>query len=883
MTTIALAPPLQRVIDALKTKGCKPRNVGPHQYSARCPAHEDDNPSLSISLGDNGGAVLHCHGSCAPEEIVAALGLTLADLFADAPRTPTGTNGRAAHAPRVRPERTDVERPRVVFATAADAVAARDRHMARHEGRPPHHRVWKYLDSTGKHVASVIRWNAHGALGKAIRPVAFTGRGWQLCSLPRLRPLYALPELLTQRDSPVWIVEGEPAADAARGVGLLATTAMGGAEAANAADWSPLAGRQVVISPDNDDAGERYVEGALRNLAKLSPRPTVCVVRLPDLPPKGDFADYVAARTSTSPEQIRADVEALADAADKIDLDTPADEPSETSPEHPAEQSTPDDDDSDQDQRPRVVLGTDEATVVDEMVTVLRCDPNLFQRDGRLVSVTHADATHDAVQRDEGSPTIRELCIAAMRDRITRYIRVVRCNSNGKEVSAHVPQWAPAAMLARGEWPGIRRLVGISTTPIVRLDGNVMQTPGYDPASGLLYVASDTFPEIPAGVGIDDASEAMKKLETLVEDFPFATPANQVAFVAALLSVLGRGLYGGCAPLFLFDANVAGSGKTRLVQLIARIALGRSAATLGYSQHEEEMGKRVTSVVMAGDPLVLLDNVTGTLGDGQLDRMLTSERWGDRILHSNIRVDLPMRTVWCVTANNAALRPDTIRRSLHVRLQSTLEHPETRNDFKHPDILGWAGEHRGALVAAGLTILSAYQRFRHHGGTPAALPAMGSYEPWSDTIRQAVFWVSGIDPYETRLGLLEAADVSGNALSRLVVAWEAYERESGIRGFEAADLLRRLFEPPTFCMGNAVSDATTTELRDALNNFAGGTRPLDGRRLGRQLRTVKDRRVDGTAYFTHATTGSTDDARPRAIRWTVKRDSQKAPGVFGEC
>ena len=55
-------------------------------YSARCPAHEDKNASLSVKQGDNGGIVLHCHAGCTPEQVVGALGLSMKDLFPDGDR-----------------------------------------------------------------------------------------------------------------------------------------------------------------------------------------------------------------------------------------------------------------------------------------------------------------------------------------------------------------------------------------------------------------------------------------------------------------------------------------------------------------------------------------------------------------------------------------------------------------------------------------------------------------------------------------------------------------------------------------------------------------------------------------------------------------------------
>lgn len=58
-------------------------------YQARCPAHDDKSPSLSLREGDDGRVLLHCHAGCATADVVAAMGMTLADLFA-----PSGTPRR---------------------------------------------------------------------------------------------------------------------------------------------------------------------------------------------------------------------------------------------------------------------------------------------------------------------------------------------------------------------------------------------------------------------------------------------------------------------------------------------------------------------------------------------------------------------------------------------------------------------------------------------------------------------------------------------------------------------------------------------------------------------------------------------------------------------
>lgn len=53
------------------------------RYLARCPAHEDRSPSLSITEGDDGRILVHCFGGCQPADIVGSMGLELKDLFLD--------------------------------------------------------------------------------------------------------------------------------------------------------------------------------------------------------------------------------------------------------------------------------------------------------------------------------------------------------------------------------------------------------------------------------------------------------------------------------------------------------------------------------------------------------------------------------------------------------------------------------------------------------------------------------------------------------------------------------------------------------------------------------------------------------------------------------
>lgn len=72
-------------------------------YQARCPAHDDNGPSLSLLEGDDGRVLLHCHAGCATEAVVAAMGLSMGDLFppSDKPHRPPpapGVSRRELHS-----------------------------------------------------------------------------------------------------------------------------------------------------------------------------------------------------------------------------------------------------------------------------------------------------------------------------------------------------------------------------------------------------------------------------------------------------------------------------------------------------------------------------------------------------------------------------------------------------------------------------------------------------------------------------------------------------------------------------------------------------------------------------------------------------------------
>ena len=150
--------------------------------------------------------------------------------------------------------------------------------------------------------------------GKNIRPVARSGDAWRAGAMLGPRPLYGLSDLAATR---VVVTEGEKAADAARSLGLTATSSVGGSQAAGKTDWRPLAGKTVWIQPDNDGPGRKYADTVTGLLAKLTPAPMVWVLELLALPVGGDIADGIDAHgEAAEPGVRRQQLETLAGAAE---------------------------------------------------------------------------------------------------------------------------------------------------------------------------------------------------------------------------------------------------------------------------------------------------------------------------------------------------------------------------------------------------------------------------------------------------------------------------------------------------------------------------------------------------------------------------------------
>jgi putative DNA primase/helicase len=389
------------------------------------------------------------------------------------------------------------------------------------------------------------------------------------------------------------------------------------------------------------------------------------------------------------------------------------------------------------------------------------------------------------------------------------------------------------AYLARaGRWT-LPPLAGLINAPTLRRDGTILDRPGYDAASGLLFDPGNVaFPVLPAEPTRDDAIAALKVLDDLVETFPFVDAADRSVALSAILTALGRKAID-TAPLHAFTAPTAGSGKSMLVDLASIIATGHPAPVLAQGKTEEEMEKRLGSALLAGDAIVAIDNCELPLGGELLCQALTQTSVKVRVLGRSETPTLPSDALMTATGNNLTLVGDMTRRSILCRLDPGVERPELRRFEVNP--LAMVRESRGLYVAAGLTVLRAF----HVAGRPRGADPLGSFETWSTLVRDALLWLGRADPCGT-MDDVRASDPKLKTLTGVISLWAVTIGERRVSAKDVIDIATQR-EEALYGKG----EFKHPEFREILLEVAGDAGAISGRRLGKWLGANKNRLVAG--------------------------------------
>jgi hypothetical protein len=420
--------------------------------------------------------------------------------------------------------------------------------------------------------------------------------------------------------------------------------------------------------------------------------------------------------------------------------------------------------------------------------------PSVFQRTGSLCRLKKVDDSKVAIEVIHTDIMVGTMARSAFF--VTK-----------RDDPVKPPRDVARDILSLSEW-GFPDLFGVVFVPVLRRDGSVVVTPGYDETSGLFYSpAADLYvTEIKAEPTREDAIHAAQFLLTeVLGDFPYIDQASRANALAALLTPIVRPAIDGCTPLFLFDKPAPGSGATLLAEIISNIVTGEAAKLKKQSSNAEEMRKQITTWLIPGPQIIAIDNVDTSIDASSLSSALTCRFWDDRILGHSRQVSLPNLASWYATGNNIQLGGDIPRRSCLIRIDAKMAKPWERDPsrFRHPNIIKWVRENRGEILAMALTMARAW----YVAGKPrGAAKPLGSFENWTEIL-------SGMLEYAEVTGFLENAadlmerDSGANEWDAFLQWWE---KIFGSKPILTKDLLAELWKD------KALAEVMPEEVADAI-------------------------------------------------------------------
>jgi hypothetical protein len=391
--------------------------------------------------------------------------------------------------------------------------------------------------------------------------------------------------------------------------------------------------------------------------------------------------------------------------------------------------------------------------------------------------------------------------------------------------TAKPPEDIADLILARaGHWP-FPPIRGVLAAQSMRPDGSIIETAGYDALTAMYLFNPPPMPDIPERPTKSEGGQALEILDDLLKDFPWQgdDDARAVALSALITPVVRPAMP--TAPMHAANAPEAGSGKSYLFQLAAAIATGFPCPVISTGKDEEELEKRLGTVLIAGHALFSIDNISHPLGGDYLCQLLEQPLIKVRVLGKTAGPLVEPRVCLFATGNNLTLVGDIVRRAVTAYMDAGREDPWMRqfNDDPLERIMA----DRGKYIAAALTVCRAYM-----ASGEAPLPPLQSFEAWSRVVRSALVWLGTGDPVKT-IAKAAADDPGRQAFDAVLTSWSNIFQETERT---AAEVIARAKEQ-TVHGGYANED-----LRNALLTVAAGKGgEISAHRLGAWLRDHRDR------------------------------------------
>ena len=293
---------------------------------------------------------------------------------------------------------------------------------------------------------------------------------------------------------------------------------------------------------------------------------------------------------------------------------------------------------------------------------------------------------------------------------------------------------------------GVRRVESEENVrlPVIRKDGKLDLMPdGYDRETGVFTV--------PGGLEFPmdwDVAEGKAWFDKWFGRMPYADDRSKAVMVAGLLTMFVKHLPGGngLRPGMLWEANMAGSGKSICAKAACAIVLG--FAPVSKRKAGEELDKEIEAHVRSKSPVIFMDNLYGSLKSATLDQLITSKTQTFRAMGGQSIVTLRNDAPLFATGNALEKNEDAWRRWLQCLLFETGDPAERKVEFLlDEDVMESDAWRKEALAS-----LWSFVKCWDAKGRPAGEKMLGSFEGWCRLVGGIVMACGYADPIEKPAG-----------------------------------------------------------------------------------------------------------------------------------
>lgn len=476
--------------------------------------------------------------------------------------------------------------------------------------------------------------------------------------------------------------------------------------------------------------------------------------------------------------------------------------------------------------------------IVDAAEAVLAESARYYQRGGLIVSVNTAP--------ESGATTIKPVSQPALVRALSGCASWLRYDARAEDFVTSDPPARHVQVLFDSErYEHLPALTGIARQPHLRADGSLVREAGFDAATGMFGVFDARLFDVPAKPSRQQALQALAELRALLTEFAFASPADEAAALAGILTAAIRPSLP-AAPMFHIKAPQIASGKSYLSGIISAFAGPGTPSAVGFPTTDEECQKQLLALLLEAPSVVTFDNLTTDLIPFKsLCSALTEEFLTGRILGVSKTATVGTRALFLSSGNNVGPVKDMARRCITVSLDPQVETPATRQFSGDP--LGTVRAERERYASLALTVIRAWIAA---GQTPVNCRPLASYAQWSSWVRQPLLWLGLPDPAERVFEQL-AQDPDRETLGRLLAAWKR------VHGNRPAMIREAVSAAETGFTDEAKN------LRECLLEVAEERGEINRRRLGRWIARHQGRIVDGLRFVRASGTTS-------AERWAAE-------------